>query len=209
MRRALRTLARADDVALADYGTPLGLPPLRQLLARRMGEHGIEASPDQIMLTESGTQAIDLLCRFLHRTRRHGAGRRPLLLQFPRPAARPSRQGRQRSLHADGTGHRAVRAGAGRASAAPLHHQFRASTIRPARRCRRSSRIGCSSSPTSSDLTIVEDDIFADFETHAGAAARGLRRARPRRPYRQLLQDAVGLGALRLHRRAAATGSRA
>jgi DNA-binding transcriptional MocR family regulator len=30
-----------------------------------MGEHGIEASPDQIMLTESGTQAIDLLCRFL------------------------------------------------------------------------------------------------------------------------------------------------
>jgi DNA-binding transcriptional MocR family regulator len=30
-----------------------------------MGDRGIEASPDQIMLTESGTQAIDLLCRFL------------------------------------------------------------------------------------------------------------------------------------------------
>ncbi|MCA0013050.1 PLP-dependent aminotransferase family protein [Mesorhizobium sp. B292B1B] len=65
LRRALRTVARADDVALADYGTPLGLPPLRQLLARRMATHGIEASPEQIMLTESGTQAIDLLCRFL------------------------------------------------------------------------------------------------------------------------------------------------
>ncbi|RUY16584.1 PLP-dependent aminotransferase family protein, partial [Mesorhizobium sp. M7A.F.Ca.CA.001.13.2.1] len=65
LRRALRTVARADDVALADYGTPLGLPPLRQLLARRMAGHGIEASPEQIMLTESGTQAIDLLCRFL------------------------------------------------------------------------------------------------------------------------------------------------
>ncbi len=65
LRRALRTLARADDAALTDYGTPLGLAPLRQLLARRMGEHGIEASPDQIVLTESGTQAIDLLCRFL------------------------------------------------------------------------------------------------------------------------------------------------
>ncbi|TPN90063.1 PLP-dependent aminotransferase family protein [Mesorhizobium sp. B1-1-5] len=65
LRRALRNVARADDVALADYGTPLGLPPLRQLLARRMATHGIEASPEQIMLTESGTQAIDLLCRFL------------------------------------------------------------------------------------------------------------------------------------------------
>lgn len=65
LRRALRHLARADDIVLTDYGTPLGLAPLRQLLARRMGEHGIEASPDQIMLTESGTQAIDLLCRFL------------------------------------------------------------------------------------------------------------------------------------------------
>jgi len=65
LRRALRTTARADDVALADYGTPLGLPPLRQLLARRMAEHGIEVSPDQIMLTDCGTQAIDLLCRFL------------------------------------------------------------------------------------------------------------------------------------------------
>jgi len=66
LRRAMRTLARAGGSGiLTNYGTPLGLPPLRQLLARRMGEHGIAASPDQIMLTESGTQAIDLLCRFL------------------------------------------------------------------------------------------------------------------------------------------------
>lgn len=65
VRRALRTLSRADGSTLTDYGSPLGLPPLRQLIARRMAERGIEASPDQIMLTESGTQAIDLLCRFL------------------------------------------------------------------------------------------------------------------------------------------------
>ncbi|WP_088348425.1 MULTISPECIES: PLP-dependent aminotransferase family protein [Rhodomicrobium] len=65
VRRALRTLSRADGPALADYGSPLGLPPLRQLMARRIGERGIDASPDQIMLTESGTQALDLLCRFL------------------------------------------------------------------------------------------------------------------------------------------------
>ncbi len=65
LRRALRTLARADGTALAEYGTPLGLPALRQLLARRLGERGISAPPEQIMLTESGTQAIDLVGRLL------------------------------------------------------------------------------------------------------------------------------------------------
>lgn len=65
MRRALRAAARSDDVALAEYATPLGLPALRLLLARRMAASGIEAPAEQIMLTESGTQAIDLICRFL------------------------------------------------------------------------------------------------------------------------------------------------
>ncbi|PSJ58515.1 PLP-dependent aminotransferase family protein [Pseudaminobacter soli (ex Li et al. 2025)] len=65
IRRALRTLARSEMVDLTDYGPPLGLSPMRQLLSRRMAEHGIEAEPRQIMLTESGSQAIDLLCRFL------------------------------------------------------------------------------------------------------------------------------------------------
>lgn len=65
LRRTLRKLARAETATLADYGTPLGLPALRQLLARQMVDRGIELTPDQIMLTESGSQAIDLLCRFL------------------------------------------------------------------------------------------------------------------------------------------------
>ncbi len=65
LRRALRGIARGAAATLVDYGSPLGLLPLRQLLARRVAQHGIEASPDQILLTESGTQAIDLLCRFL------------------------------------------------------------------------------------------------------------------------------------------------
>ncbi|MCQ1570169.1 PLP-dependent aminotransferase family protein [Neorhizobium galegae] len=65
IRRALRSLSRTEDRVLCDYGTPLGSPQLRQLLSRRMSEHGIPAAPDQIILTESGTQAIDLLCRFL------------------------------------------------------------------------------------------------------------------------------------------------
>ncbi|MGQ3676295.1 aminotransferase-like domain-containing protein [Xanthobacter sp. TB0139] len=65
IRRALRQLARANAPALADYAPPLGLPALRQVLARRMAGNGIEAAPEQILLTDSSTQAIDLICRFL------------------------------------------------------------------------------------------------------------------------------------------------
>lgn len=65
VRRALRTLARADATALTEYATPLGHPALRQFLARRLSQVGIEATPEQILLTDSGTQAIDLICRFL------------------------------------------------------------------------------------------------------------------------------------------------
>lgn len=68
LRRALRNLARAEHAVLSDYSSPLGLPPLRHLIARRMAERGVEASPDQILLTDSGTQAIDLLCRLLLET---------------------------------------------------------------------------------------------------------------------------------------------
>jgi len=65
LRRALRSMARADSPILTDYDTPLGHFALRQLLNRRMAKIGIQAETDQILLTDSGTQAIDLLCRFL------------------------------------------------------------------------------------------------------------------------------------------------
>ena len=64
MRRALRALARDDAASLSEYGTPLGLSALRSLIARRLNSTGLEVSPEQIVLTESGTQAIDLICRF-------------------------------------------------------------------------------------------------------------------------------------------------
>lgn len=65
MRRALRNLAKANTLELAEYATPLGHPALRQLLSRKLMNTGIEVSPEQIMTTESGTDAIDLICRFL------------------------------------------------------------------------------------------------------------------------------------------------
>lgn len=64
VRRALRDLARADDMVLSEYGSPMGQLPLRQFLSRRMANLGIDAPVGQVILMESGTQAIDILCRF-------------------------------------------------------------------------------------------------------------------------------------------------
>jgi DNA-binding transcriptional MocR family regulator len=65
IRRAIRSLARADDTVLSDYSATRGSFALRQLLIRQFAAEGIEASADQILLTTSGTRAIDLVCRFL------------------------------------------------------------------------------------------------------------------------------------------------
>ncbi len=63
--RAIRGLARAEDAVLTDYGASRGSLALRGLLARQFTAEGIEAGTDQILLTASGTQAIDLICRFV------------------------------------------------------------------------------------------------------------------------------------------------
>ncbi len=67
IRRAIRQLGRADDALLSDYGSTRGALNLRRLLARGFAEEAIPAGPDQILLTASGTQAIDLICRLLLR----------------------------------------------------------------------------------------------------------------------------------------------
>ncbi|ESZ04925.1 aminotransferase-like domain-containing protein [Mesorhizobium sp. L48C026A00] len=163
LRRALRTMARGDDVTLTDYGTPLGLPPLRHLLARRMAEHGIEASPDQIMLTESGTQAIDLLCRFLLEPGDTVLVDDPCYFNF----------------HALLRAHRAKVVGVPYTPSGPDIELFAQALIehRPRLYITNSALhnpTGAILSPVvahrllklvdQSDLTIIEDDIFADFE---------------------------------------------
>lgn len=67
LRRAIRGLARADDALLTDYGSTRGALNLRRLLARQFVDEGLSVTPDQILLTSSGTQAIDLICRLLLR----------------------------------------------------------------------------------------------------------------------------------------------
>ena len=164
LRRSLRTLSRANDVALADYGTPLGLLGLRQLLARRMGGHDIKVSPDQVILTESGTQAIDLICRFLIEPGDTVLVDDPCYFNF----------------HALLRAHRAKVVSAPYTATGPDVDLFAQALAehRPRLYITNSALhnpTGATLSPVVAhrvlkladqhDLTIVEDDIFADFET--------------------------------------------
>jgi DNA-binding transcriptional MocR family regulator len=67
LRRAIRSLARTEGSVLAYYGTTHGSLALRRLLLGRFAEEGLDAGPDQLMLTNTGTQALDLVCRFVLR----------------------------------------------------------------------------------------------------------------------------------------------
>ncbi|WP_417583771.1 PLP-dependent aminotransferase family protein [Pelagibacterium sp.] len=67
IRKGMRALARGGAEALVDYGSSRGSPELRRIIGGRLAADGVDASPDQIVLTPSGTNAIDLVCRFLLR----------------------------------------------------------------------------------------------------------------------------------------------
>ncbi|AYD00196.1 PLP-dependent aminotransferase family protein [Neorhizobium sp. NCHU2750] len=171
MRRALRGVARADATSLADYGTPLGLLPLRRLISRRMAERGMEASPEQIILAGSGTQAIDLLCRLLIEPGDTVLVDDPCYFNF----------------HALLRAHRAKIVGVPYTANGPDLAAFAAtvSAHRPRLYITNSAihnPTGAVLSPVTAhrvlkiaeefDLTIIEDDIFADFETGSVAAPR-------------------------------------
>lgn len=67
LRKGMRALGRASEAVLSDYGGTRGSPELRRLLIGRFADQGLAATADQILLTGSGTQAVDLICRLLLR----------------------------------------------------------------------------------------------------------------------------------------------
>ena len=67
LRKEMRALSRADDSVLSDYGCTRGSLELRRLLIRQFADQGIAATADHVLLTGSGTQAVDLICRLLLR----------------------------------------------------------------------------------------------------------------------------------------------
>ena len=179
IRRALRTLARSHGAnTLLAYGTAQGSEELRKLLARRMASLGIEAGPGQVMLTDSGTQAIDLVCRFLIEAGDTVMVDDPCYFNF----------------HALLRAHRAKVVGIPYTPTGPDIAAFSAALLehRPRLYITNSAihnPTGASLSAVTAhrilklaeahDLVIVEDDIFADFETEPAprlAAFDGLER---------------------------------
>lgn len=163
LRRGLRALARAEDAVLADYGTTRGSPILRRLLLSRFAEEGIETSPDQLMLTVSGTQAIDLICRFLLRSGDTVLVDDPCYFNFqallrahqvrivgvPYTPSGPDVTAFEETLTAERPRLYITNSALHNPTGATLSPQTAHRVL---------------SSASVHDLTIVEDDIFADFE---------------------------------------------
>ncbi|TWA82916.1 DNA-binding transcriptional MocR family regulator [Azospirillum brasilense] len=163
LRRALRRLAHADDTLLADYGSTRGSLPLRRLLARQYAEEGLAVGADQILLTGSGTQAIDLICRFLLRPGDAVLVDDPCYFNFQ--ALLRAHQVRIVGVPYTHSGPDTARFAAALAEHRPRLYITNAALHNPT---------GATMSPQTAhrlltaaaahDVTIVEDDIFAGFE---------------------------------------------
>uniref|UniRef100_UPI0033402DBA aminotransferase-like domain-containing protein n=1 Tax=Castellaniella defragrans TaxID=75697 RepID=UPI0033402DBA len=164
VRRALRAAARAPGTALSDYASPLGLPGLRQRLAQRLRERGTDTRPQQILLTDSGTQAVDLLCRFLIKPGDTILVDDPCYFNFL--ALLRAHQVRVVSVPHTPDGPDLAQFAQALAEHSPRLYLTNSGPHNPT---------GATLSPITThrllklaqahDLVIVEDDIFADFET--------------------------------------------
>lgn len=163
LRRALRSLARSDDDLLAHYGSTQGSPALRRLLLSRFAEEGLEAGPDRLMLTNTGTQALDLVCRFVLRPGDTVLVDDPCYFNFQ--ALLKARQVRIVGVPYTQTGPDITAFESILAAEQPRLYITNSALHNPT---------GATLSPQMAhrllnaaaryDVTIVEDDIFADFE---------------------------------------------
>lgn len=65
LRKAIKIVSRLETQVLTHYSPPQGHLGLRQLIARKKQSSDIHVHETQILLTDSGTQAIDLIFRWL------------------------------------------------------------------------------------------------------------------------------------------------
>ncbi|UDF31856.1 UNVERIFIED_ORG: PLP-dependent aminotransferase family protein (plasmid) [Roseateles sp. XES5] len=178
LRRAIRGLARSDSTLLAYYGSTRGSPALRRLLLARLAEDGIEAGPEHLMLTNTGTQALDLVCRFLLRPGDCVLIDDPCYFNFQ--ALLKAHQVRLVGVPYTPAGPDIAALESVLATERPRLYITNSAIHNPT---------GATLSPqvahrllnaaTGGDMTIVEDDIFADFEPEPStrlAALDGLSR---------------------------------
>ncbi len=173
LRRAFRGLARADDAMLADYGATRGSLTLRRMLMARFADEGLEVPSEQLLLTASGTQAIDLICRFLLRPGDTVLVDDPCYFNFR--ALLRAHQVRLVSVPYTPSGPDVENFEAVLAAERPRLYITVSGLHNPT---------GATMSPQTAhrvlnaaaafDLTIVEDDIFADFEPEPSARLAAL-----------------------------------
>ncbi|NPU14329.1 PLP-dependent aminotransferase family protein [Bradyrhizobium sp. 83002] len=178
LRRAIRSLARRDGPVLSDYGGTRGSAALRRVLQARLAGLGIDAFSEQLLLTASGTQAIDLICRMLLRPGDTVLVDDPCYFNFL--ALLRAHQARIVSVPMTSTGPDIAEFEAVLAAERPrlyitnsgLHNPTGATlSLQTAHRLLNAA--------AAHDMTIIEDDIYGDFEPEPSprlAALDGLRR---------------------------------
>ncbi|MFW2076668.1 PLP-dependent aminotransferase family protein [Acinetobacter sp. ULE_I010] len=65
VRKALKQAAKSETALLIDYAVPNGHVGLRQLITRRKQSHDLKIESNQVLITDSATQSIDLIFRLL------------------------------------------------------------------------------------------------------------------------------------------------
>ena len=177
LRRTIRNLARADDAILTDYAGTRGSLALRRILLGRFAEEGIGISPDQLLLAASGTQAVDLVCRLLLRPGDTVLVDDPCYFNFR--ALLRAHQVRIVSVAYTPTGPDMAAFEAMLAAERPRLYLTNSALHNPtgatlsAQTAHRLLNVAAAH-----DVTIVEDDIFTDFEPEPSvrlAALDGLR----------------------------------
>lgn len=173
LRRACRGLSRAEDAVLTDYGATRGSLALRRILMARFADEGLEVPAEQLLLTMSGTQAIDLVCRFLLRPgdtvvvddpcyfnfRALLRAHQVKLVSVPYTAQGPDVASFEAVLAAERPRLYVTNSGLHNPTGATLSPQTAHRLLNAA---------------AAYDLSIVEDDIFADFEPEPSARLAAL-----------------------------------
>jgi DNA-binding transcriptional MocR family regulator len=163
LRRAVRALAAAEDAVLTDYGGARGALALRRILARGFAGEGLEVGADQILLTGSGTQGLDLICRFLLRPGDTVLVDDPCYFNFQ--ALLRTHPVKVVGVPYTPSGPDPASFAAALAAHRPRLYVTNSALHNPtgATPSARTAHLLLTAA-AASDLTIVEDDIFADFE---------------------------------------------
>lgn len=163
LRKTSRAVARGENTILSDYGSTRGALGLRRLLTSQFSAGGIDISPDQVLLTGSGTQAVDQICRLLVRRGDTVLVDEPCYLNFqtllkaheirivgmPYTATGPDTEAFERIVLQKKPRLHITNSALHNPTGATLSSQTAFRLL---------------STAAASDVLIVEDDIFADFE---------------------------------------------